>query len=75
MMMMARMIRMNMMMSLMMMMQAVPGTGGKEEGGESLTREELQEQERLRWVIRLLMLMMVRRGKTRSRPRRIFIKH
>ena len=30
-------------------MQAVPGTGGKEEGGESLTREEMQEQERLRW--------------------------
>ena len=29
-------------------MQAVPGTGGKEEGGESLTREEMQEQERLR---------------------------
>ena len=29
--------------------QAVPGTG-KEETGESLTREELQEQERLRWI-------------------------
>ena len=36
---------------LMRMMQAVPGSGGKDEGGESLTREEMQEQERLRWMI------------------------
>ena len=41
------MLIMVMMLLMLMMMQAVPGTG-KEEGGESLTREELQEQERLR---------------------------